>query len=277
MRLLRGELQKLVRRPASYITLFILVAIILVMYISIGVVYTSAEQMGSQGAQARAGIELLLRFPDAYVGLLGVIVGLGGLLAVAYGAAAAGADWNWGMVKVAVARGESRSRYVLLKLAAVVFMLIPALVIAFAAGLLALVVAASIAGLGTAGMGDSATIGELPSLFVRSWWALAEQAAIGFAVATLARSQIAGLGAGIALFFVEQFLGAFILEYTRFAPIQAAQELISSEVGSSFGMSQGQLARYSLDVPTAFLFVTAYFALCAIVAAVFVERVDITG
>jgi len=96
-------------------------------------------------------------------------------------------------------------------------------------------------------------------------------------VATLARSQIAGLGAGIALFFVEQFLGAFILEYTRFAPIQAAQELISSEVGSSFGMSQGQLARYSLDVPTAFLFVTAYFALCAIVAAVFVERVDITG
>jgi ABC-type transport system involved in multi-copper enzyme maturation permease subunit len=277
MRLLRGELRKLVRRPASYITLLILVAIILVMYISVGAVYASAGQMGAQGAEARAGIELLLRFPDAYVALLGVIVGLGGLLAVAYGAAAAGADWNWGMVKVAVARGESRSRYVLVKLAAVVLMLIPALVVAFAVGLVALVVAASMAGLGTAGMGDSAAIAALPSLFVRSWWALAEQAAIGFAVATLARSQIAGLGAGIALFFVEQFLGTFILEYTRFAPFQAAQELLSSEVGSNFGMSQAQLARYSLDVPTALLFVTVYFALCALVAALFVERAEISG
>jgi hypothetical protein len=277
MRLLRGELRKLARRPASFITLFILVAIIVVMYVSVAAVYGSADQLGTQGAEARAGIELLLRFPDAYVALIGVIVGLGGLLAVAYGAAAAGADWNWGMVKVAVARGESRSRYVLIKLAAVVLMLAPGLLLAFAAGMVALVVAASIAGLGTAGLGDAAAIGGLPSLLARAWWALAEQAAIGFAVATLARSQIAGLGAGIALFFVEQFLGTFILEYTRFAPFQTAQELLSSEVGSTFGMSQQQIARFSLDVPTALLFVTAYFVLCAIVAAVSVERAEITG
>ena len=42
-------------------------------------------------------------------------------------------------------------------------------------------------------------------------------------------------------------------------------------------MVAGQLARCSLDVPAALLLVTAYLVLSAIVAAVFVERVDITG
>ena len=190
----------------------VLVAIIVVIYVSLGAVCGSTGQMGSQGAEARAGIDALLRFPDSDRSLLGVIVELGGLLAVAYGAAVGGGDWNWGMVKVALARGESRSRYILIKLTAVVILLVPALTIAFTVGLLA-----------------------------RSWRALAGQAAIGFAVATLARSQIAGLGAGIALYFAEQFLATFLLEYVRFLPFHASQELLATDAGRSLGWSQGNL------------------------------------
>ena len=53
------------------------------------------------------------RFPGAYDLILSFILGLGGLFAVIYGAAIAGSEWSWGTLKNAVARGESRSRYML--------------------------------------------------------------------------------------------------------------------------------------------------------------------
>ena len=43
------------------------------------------------------------------------VFGLGSLLAVAYAAAVVGADWSFGVMRVFIARGESRTRYVLAK------------------------------------------------------------------------------------------------------------------------------------------------------------------
>ena len=50
----------------------------------------------------------MLTFPGAYDQVLSFILGLGGRFAVIYGAAVAGSEWSWGMLKAAVARGESR-------------------------------------------------------------------------------------------------------------------------------------------------------------------------
>ena len=55
-----------------------------------------------------------MTFPGAYDLILSFILGLGGLFAVIYGAAIAGSEWTWGTLKSTVARGESRSRYMLL-------------------------------------------------------------------------------------------------------------------------------------------------------------------
>ena len=57
-----------------------------------------------------------MTFPGAYELVLALILGIGGLLAVTYGAAIAGSEWGWGTLKAAVARGESRSRYTHLEL-----------------------------------------------------------------------------------------------------------------------------------------------------------------
>jgi ABC-2 type transport system permease protein len=56
----------------------------------------------------------LVTFPGAYdLGCSTFIIGLGGLFAMIYGAAIAGSEWSWGTLKSAVARGESRVRYML--------------------------------------------------------------------------------------------------------------------------------------------------------------------
>lgn len=278
MRLLRGEIRKLARRPASYITLVILVGIIVLLYVAIGASYKMVGQTGQPDAAAsQAAIAETLRFPQAWTALVGLVVGLGGLLGVAYGAAAAGGDWNWNMVKIAVARGESRSRYVLAKLGAVVILLIPGLVVAFAVGLLATILAASLAGIGVGGLTDSAGLARLPSLFVRGWWGMAEQAAIGFAIATVARSQLAGLAAGIALYFVEQIALLLLPDVIKYLPFSAVSSLLRE--GSSGGVSVGGnvAGRFSIDQPTALILVTAYLVIAALVSALFVERAEITG
>ena len=108
-------------------------------------------------------------------------------------AAVAGSEWTWGTLKNAVARGESRSRYTLLSFAAIAVVIAVGLVVAFVIGVAAALLGASLAGVSTSGLNDSATLGRLPEQFVRGWLAIIEEGALGFAIATLARSQLAGI------------------------------------------------------------------------------------
>lgn len=276
MRLLGGEIRKLVSRPATYITLGIMLAIVGLIYFAVSTAYRSAAAGTNPGGAAeRVGMRLLLSFPSAYAGALGLITGLGGLLAVAYGAAAAGADWGWGMVKVAVARGESRSRYILTKLLAVEILLVLGLLIAYAVAVLAAVLAANAAGIGTAGIDDATVLRKLPEDLARGYLGMAEQGAIGFAIATIARSQLAGLGAGIALYFVEQFSTIFIPDVVKYLPFHVAQSALRISVGG--GTGQGVAGAASLDASLAVGLVIAYLVAAALASAVMVERAEISG
>lgn len=276
MRLLSGEVLKLARRPATYICLLITVLLTALIYVSLGATYKMpTEQLGGQNASLRTSIEQLLTFPEAYKGLVSFLVGLGGLLAVAFGAAVAGADWNWSMVKMAISRGESRSRYTVMKLVAIVVVLIPGLIAAFLIGILCALLGAVLAGLPLSGLTDGSVLGDLASLLVRGWWGLAEQAALGFAVATVARSQLAGLGAAIALYFVESFAVGFWPEVIRYFPFSVSASLVRDATTAESAFSGAASSR--IDTPTAFLLVTGYLIVAAAVSAVFLERSEITG
>ena len=49
---------------------------------------------------------------------------------------------------------------------------------------------------------------------------------MGFAVATLTRSQLAGVGAGIALFFAEQFATLILPDVVQYLPFNAASGVL---------------------------------------------------
>jgi ABC-2 type transport system permease protein len=274
MRLLRGELRKLIRRPASRITLIIQLAIIVLIYVAVAASFRTLTQTTTQGSEeSRAGIRLLLTFPGAYAGIVGLITQLGGLLAIGYGASAAGADWGWGMVKVAVARGESRSRYILAKLVAVLLMVAVGLLITFVVGVVVAVIAALIAGIEISGLGDGSVVGQLPEQLLRGWWGIAEEATIGFAIATFARSQLAGLGAGIALYFVESFSTLFLPDIVRYLPFHVA----SSALRLSTGALDPPGASGALDPTISLALVSVYLVVAAAVSALIIERAEITG
>ncbi|HEX5240608.1 MAG TPA: hypothetical protein VFW20_06380 [Candidatus Limnocylindrales bacterium] len=278
MRLFVGELRKLVRRPAAYVTLAIELVIVLIIYIAVAARYGSIAGTTPNQVAEKAGIRLLIEFPTAYASALAFVTGLGGLLAMAFAAAAAGADWGWGMVKVAVARGESRSRYILAKLAAVEVMLILGFAIAYGIALVAAIVAGRIAGLPATGYDDQATLQDLPGQLYRGYLGIAEQASIGFAIATLARSQLAGLGAGIAIYFAEQFATIFLPDVVKYLPFHVATAALGLSGGlTAGGGANGGSGFTPLDQPTAFLLVIAYLVGGAVVSAIFVERSEISG
>ncbi len=276
MRLLVGELRKLVRRPAAYVTLAIELAIVVIIYIAVAARFGSIAAGSPEQLQEQEGIRLLLTFPSAYGGALGFVTGLGGLLAMAFAAAAAGADWGWGMVKVAVARGESRMRYVLAKLVGVELMLVLGFAVSLGVALAAALVAGRIAGIPATGIDDAATLQQLPGDIVRGYLGIAEQAAIGFAIATVARSQLAGLGAGIAIYFAEQFATIFLPDIVKYLPFHVATAAVGVTVVAG-GPGGGGASTAHLDQSTALLLVLAYLVAGAVVSAAFVERAEISG
>lgn len=270
MRLLVAGLRKLIRRPATFVTFGLLVGLLALILIAVS---ATARERGA-GPGARQGL-LLVTFPGAYTTILSFVVGLGGLFAVIYGAAIAGSEWTWGTLKSAVARGESRSRYQLLGFAAIAIMVGVGLLGALAIGVAVAVVGANIAGVSTAGLGDSATLRSLPEMLARGWLAMVEEGALGFAIATLARSQLAGIGAGIAFYFGENFAGIFLPDIVKFMPFNAASAVVGSTGGFSGGDGGGILTR--LEPDAALLVVVAWLVGALAVSTLFTERAEISG
>lgn len=271
MRLFLASLRKFPPRPATWVTLGITLVFMALIFIAIGA--SSGQIRSRPGGEAALDT---LRFPGAYSSVLSFVLGLGGLMAVAYGAAVAGSEWTWGTLKNAVARGEGRIYYVTVTFLAIALLVGMGLLVAFAFGVVMAVIGASFAGLGTAGMTDSAALLGLPEKLARGWLAIAEEASLGFAIATIARSQLAGVGAGIALYFGETFAAFFLPDIIKYMPFNAASAVIATTGGGGgFGGGGGSIAR--LDPNAAILVVLLWLVGSMVVAALITERADIGG
>lgn len=267
--LFTASVLKLRKRTASWVVLGLLLLVMALVFLGLG---ASAGQTGS--AQGRLQVRLLLGFPNAYTVSVGIILSFGGLLAVTYGAAVGGAEWAWGTIRAAIGRGESRVRYTLVTFAAIALAVAAGVLLAFGAGGLAAVLAAGMAGMGTAGASDPDTLAGLPETLARTWLGVTEQAAIGFAVAMLFRSQLAGIGAGLAVYFGELFLVLVPLarEILPYLPFNVAQAVVTSAEG--FGPPDRFSAE--LDSTTAVVLAAAYLVAALAVAAIAAWRAQIT-
>ncbi|HLX33747.1 MAG TPA: hypothetical protein VKR30_00730 [Candidatus Limnocylindrales bacterium] len=272
MRLFLSGLRKLRGRPASLVTVCLLLGLLVLIIIA-----TATVSQRSSGTQAQR-VLVLVTFPAAYDLILSFMFGLGGLFAVIYGAAIAGSEWSWGTLKNAVARGESRSRYMLLSFAAIAVMIAIGLVVTFVVGVGAAIVGAKVAGVSTAGLGDSDTLGRLPEEFARGWFAVTEEAALGFAIATLARSQLAGIGAGIAFYFGETFATIFLPDIVKYLPFAVARASVNiGGAAADAANAGGPGAAAALPADTALVLVGVWLVGSLVVALGFSERAEITG
>jgi hypothetical protein len=135
---------------------------------------------------------------------------------------------------------------------------------------------ASLAGVSTAGLTDADTLARLPALAARGWFSVVEQAALGFAIATLARSQLAGIGAGIAFYFGEGFASIFLPDIVKYMPFAVARAAVDTGATGLGGGGAGGLTE-ALAPDTALLLVAVWLVGSLAVAVGFTERAEITG
>ena len=240
------------------------------MLILLAVGATAGQPTGAEGG---AEALLLVTFPGAYTFVLSFILGLGGLFAVIYGAAIAGSEWTWGTLKAAVARGESRSRYQLLSFAAIAVLIGIGLLIASSAGVVAAIIGASLAGVSTAGLGDSAALGSCPSCLAAR---LAGDRRGGRARLRDrdARPQPAGRDRRRDRRLLRRAVRLDLPARHRQVPaVQRGQR--GRGDGGGFGGGGG--AQVGLQADTALLVVVAWLIGALVVTAVFTERAEISG
>jgi ABC-type transport system involved in multi-copper enzyme maturation permease subunit len=270
MGLLWISLIKLAKRPATWIVLVIVLALIALVFI--GLAASSGDQTDPGG---ELQVRLILSFPTAYTTLVGIILTFGGLVALVYGAAIIGAEWASGTIRAVVARGESRVRFTIITFLAIALMIGIGVVVTFSVGVVLAIIAAGMVGLDTATATSTDTLASFPDLLVRTWLGVTVQAAIGFAVAMLFRSQLAGIAAGLALYFGGIFLALVPLanDVLPYFPFNVANAVVSSVEGVDNG---GFGANQQIDSTTALVLAVAYLVGSLAVASLAARRAQIT-
>ncbi len=271
MRLFGGGLRKLSRRTATIVGVLLTIALVGGIYLLLGV---SANQIKQQSPAELEAVERVFVFPGAYDQILGLLLGFAGLIVVIYGAAVAGTEWTWGTMKAAVARGESRSRYVILNFAPIAVVAAIMLIGAYIAGILGAIGAAAIAGVKSDPFGDTAVLSTLPEKLVRVWIGLVEFAAMGYAIATIARSQIAGVGVAIGIYFGTSFGELVLPDILRWFPFNATSYASNLSIAST---NSGAATTHGLDPNVALVVVIVWLVAALASAAVFAERAEISG
>ncbi len=261
MRLFGASIRKIVLRPATRISVLVVAGIFALMYLGVG---AAARSMTS--AQEIEGVAVLVSFPDAYTTLVSILTAIASFTAAAWAGAIAGSEWSWNMLRVAVARGESRAAYTLMTLAAACLLLLVGWTVLFAVGVALAAVGGMIGGIAIGDPTDADAVGRLPFVIAAGWWSGVLSAAIGFGGSFIARSQVVGIVIVVGLYFGEQFAGLLLPpEILQYAPITVSSNLPIEVMGS--GISSSLLGPLGVT--------TAYILIVGAVAAWYARRAEI--
>jgi ABC-type transport system involved in multi-copper enzyme maturation permease subunit len=250
-------------------------------------------------ASDKEAIQLIAGFPGAYQTAVDYALGaLGTLLAMAYAAMIAGADWNWGVLRNVIARGESRTRYILAKAVAIAIVLTIGVLIISAVSL-AFVVFVGL--LSNVRMGDplsGLSLAVLRDQFFLGWLVLLERASIGFAVAVVLRSQIAGVVVGIVLFIGESIVSSILLvaliaekladpgaplpvQWFQFLPFAVGNEVRSAATSAAASPTNGgdfiSLFLTRAELPAALVVLLVYLAVALAISVLAIRREQIVA
>jgi hypothetical protein len=281
--LIRAEVLKLRKRWATYIVPIIGVALMALIYLLVG---TAAHG---------PGVDAVTKFPAAYGFINQFVFGLGSLLALAYSAAIGGADWSWGIMRVVIARGEGRGRYVIAKAIGLAIVLFVGTMVVLLFGIGFTVLSGIVAGSSAGNPFTGASLDTLLRSIAYGTLVLWERCFIGFAVAFLLRSQLAGVVSGIVLYIGEGLLSTILTVLTvtsarnggglgtitspqwyQYLPFNIGSQLLG-HAASVPGQDISSIALVPVPLNQALAGVIFYLVLAIAIAVVVTKRAEIRG
>ena len=269
-------IRKFWTRSATIVSLALAVAFVVLEFVLIGVSYKTAS--GQTGLD-KSSLEWFLVFPGAYDAILALVFEFVAIIGLIYIVTASGSEWTWGTLKVAVARGHSRWRYTISTFGSLAIILLIGMLLAFAAGIVAAMIGASIAGLSFGNPADPAQLGQVLIKVIRCGIGLISLCSVGYVVAMVAKNQMAGIGVVIAYFVLsiisDSLLPEAVRQVLRYQPFNVASDAIGLQ-GAPTSSGASTLSS-SVEPNVALAFTVFWLVLCLVVAAVSVERAEITN
>lgn len=273
MRLAIVGVRKFWTRTATFISLLVAVALVSLEFVLVGV--------SSRSATASTGIDQstfnwLLSFPGAYDAVMSIAFEFIAIIGLIYICTVSGSEWSWGTLKVAVTRGSSRWRYTVATFASLAIVLFIGLLITYVAGLIAVVIGASIAGISLGNPADPDALAQVVVKLLRCWVALAGLTSLGFAVTMVAKSQMAGIGTIIGYFIASIFAPVIVpdvvKEALRYLPFSISADAVGLSGPPGVGVSSG-----AIDPNVALLVIIGWLVGCLAVACLSIERAEVSG
>jgi ABC-2 type transport system permease protein len=285
IRLIDTELFKLRKRSMTWILLYILIGIIVLLYLLLFAV--SRISLPTTGGGAALGnITNLLGLPTAIPFALSILASFGTVLAVILMASAIGNEYSWRTIRIALISSEGRLKFLGAKLIAVLLLILASMLIGVAAGFVMSVITTFAGGYKFDFSFTTGSYGWDQFLqFWRTFFIILPYTFLGFLFAVIGRSLIPGLGLGIGLLFLEPIIDAFmrlaggwvanIPDYLLAANVNTINALNSlpGEIGRGFGGANLQLP----PVSQAFVILGAYAAVFLIISFVLFRSRDVTG
>ena len=277
--LISVELLKIRRRRVTWVSFGIVVAFFAFMIIGLRLIIRGAEGPGSEAFRE---IDSALRFALGFGAIPRLEVQFGLWSVIVLVALLVGSEYGWGTLRLALARGPSRTQFMLGMLIAMMITVVIGTVAILIVGAIFMVVADLALGTFDPAYPDGFLSGLVLD-WLRTAGVLMIYVGIAFAAAGLLRSGGAGLGVGIAFVVLEQIVGQIfsgfggtLADISRFLPAALVQSVLSTnQLGAGvFGDDSGLAL---LETWTAGAVLIAYFVVLVGGTIWVFNRRDITG
>lgn len=200
IRALRSEVFRLVRRRMPWMLLAIQAAVIVLLYFLLWLSLEGAQDVVTADDASEVRDMLTLRETAGGTGL-GLVYVVAGIMAVILSASVIATEYGWGTVRTLLPRTSGRGSFLVAKFVVLVAFAGAVSATGMLSALAASLAVTPLAGLDTS-TGDDFALHVVASIALSSV-VLLPYAAIAFTVALLARSTAAGIGVGLAMFFLE--------------------------------------------------------------------------
>jgi ABC-2 type transport system permease protein len=285
-KIIRAELLKLRKRSLTWILLYVLIGIMILLHSLLYLV--SKITIPGQTGPGPGDLQSLLGLPMSLPFALTILTSFGAVLAVILTASSIGNEYNWRTLRIALISSESRLKFLGAKLISIAVLILIGMVIGLATGF--------VMGLITTAIGGNTfdfsflTGTYLWDQFVQFWrtfFVILPFALLGALFAIVGRSAMPGIAIGIGILFLEPIITTFmslaggtvakIPDYLFTANVNTINALNKLPIPGGFSGGFGSSTTQMPSVTHAFVVLSVYIVIFAGVAFFLFRKRDVTG
>jgi ABC-type transport system involved in multi-copper enzyme maturation permease subunit len=280
-----AELFKLRKRSMTWILLFVLVGILVLLYLLLLAV--SKVQIPAHAPEIGGAISNLLGLPLSIPFALSMLSSFGSVLAVILIASSMGNEYNWRTIRTTLICSEGRLRLLGAKLISAGILILIGMVIGVVVGFLMSLLTTAIGGYAfDFSFLTGSYLWDQFLQFWRTFYVIAPYALLGFLFSIVGRAAMPGISLGIGVLFLESVITLFmglaggwiakIPDYLLTANVRAINALAGLPGQFSAGMGMGNASAGLPSLTHAFITLGVYSLACIAVAFYLFRTRDVT-